>query len=147
MGYNYRPTEITAALALAQLEKLEQNNECRRTLVDIYRENLAHDERLRVPFLGHLGVSACHLMPILLPLGCDRTEVIDRLRDQGIQTSIHYPPVHQFQWYRRSFGSVSLRTTEEIAARELTLPLHPGLEVEDVRGVCLALNRALEVNR
>ncbi len=145
LGYNYRPSEITAALALAQLEKLERNNARRRELTRAYRERLAGEERLVLPFADHPGRPSCHLMAVLLPAGADRERVMSRLRDRGIQTSVHYPPVHRFTAYGRRRGTRAdpLPVTEEVAARELTLPLHPLMTEADVDRVTGALAEAL----
>jgi len=66
------------------------------------------------------------------------------LRDAGIQTTIHYPPAHQFSYYRKLFPKVDLPLTEQFSRRELTLPLHPRLEPEHVRSVVNALEEALD---
>ena len=54
------------------------------------------------------------------------------LRERGIQTSIHYPPVHNFSFHRRYFKSKNLQLTEYIADHELTLPMYPGIKDEQI---------------
>ena len=142
LGYNYRATEITAALASAQLGKLDRNNERRRALVGLYREHLKSVEGLEVPFAGREENSSCHLMPVLLGGHNHRHGVMARLREEGIQTSIHYPPIHQFRWYRDRYPATTLPVTEDVAAREITLPLHPLMTEKDVLAVCSELKRA-----
>ena len=69
---------------------------------------------------------------------------MEQMKSRGIQTSIHYPPIHQFTAYRSQSNNLSsLPSTEEIAARELTLPLYPGLSASDVRLVVEAARDAL----
>jgi dTDP-4-amino-4,6-dideoxygalactose transaminase len=87
--------------------------------------------------------SSYHILPVILPDGADRQVVVDRMRDAGIQTSVHYPPVHRFSWYRSQFPSVHLPQTEEFCRRELTLPLHPKMEEWQVDYVARALAKAL----
>jgi len=72
--------------------------------------------------------------------------VIERLREQGIQTSIHYPPIHQFSYYRQRLGTGygMLPLTETVGLREVTLPLYPGMKTEDVKMVVDALYSALD---
>jgi dTDP-4-amino-4,6-dideoxygalactose transaminase len=89
------------------------------------------------------NASAHHIMPIVLPEGVERQHVVDKLRDSGIQTTIHYPPVHLLSLYREQFPSVRLAHTEEFARRELTLPLHPRMEDIHVEQVVSALADAL----
>lgn len=144
LGYNYRATEITAALGLAQLEKLEAHNARRGELTSTYRRQLSGDERLTLPFTKHKDRSSFHLMPVLLSPGTDRVEIMAALRERGIQTSIHYPPIHRFRTYRDRFGdSISLPVTEKVAAQELTLPLHPLMRHADVVAVSSALMECL----
>jgi dTDP-4-amino-4,6-dideoxygalactose transaminase len=87
--------------------------------------------------------SAYHIMPILLPRDVNRQEVIDELRAQGIQTTIHYPPVHQMTLYRERFPGIHLPRTEDFADRELTIPLHPQITSPVAEAVVDALASAL----
>lgn len=141
-GYNYRITEINSALGLAQLDRLERNNATRRGLIDEYQRRLRDVDGLVVPFLDRQASSACHLQVVLLPEGVDRRHVQRSLKDRGIQTSVHYPPVHRFTQYARNFEATVPRV-DAIAERIVTLPLHPLLSLEDVATVCDALKDAL----
>jgi dTDP-4-amino-4,6-dideoxygalactose transaminase len=73
-------------------------------------------------------------MPVLLAGGGQRQAVMNQLRERGIQTSIHYPAIHQFSFYRDRCA-VSLPLTEAVASRQLTLPLYPAMEVGQVNQV------------
>jgi dTDP-4-amino-4,6-dideoxygalactose transaminase len=83
---------------------------------------------------------------VILDESVDRHVVFERLRDQGIQTSIHYPPIHQFSYYRRRLGirSGTMPLTEAAGRREITLPLHPGMNGDDVKTVVDGLRLALQ---
>jgi len=143
LGYNYRIDEIRAALGLVQLEKLPKNNELRKKWTKRYWENLA-DTEVTLPFRDKQGEPSYHILPVLLPTGIDRKTFMDALKARGIQTSIHYPPIHSFTYYRSRYGIVSLPCTEEMAAREITLPLYPGLGEEKVDFVCDSVIGALK---
>jgi dTDP-4-amino-4,6-dideoxygalactose transaminase len=144
LGYNYRIDEMRSALGLVQLEKLAQNNERRCELTAEYRRLLTDVPGLLVPFSHHPGTSACHLLPILLDSEIDRRAFIERMRDQGIQTSIHYPPIHQFSYYQERLGNQAriLPVTESVGRREVTLPMYPGMTIRDVKTVVEALRLA-----
>lgn len=143
LGYNYRLDELRAALGLVQLAKLKQWNEKRAELTRLYRARLEQEcPEVQVPF-SQGGTSAHHIMPVLLPKGVKRQAVIEALRDAGVQTTVHYPPVHQFSLYRSRFGEISLPLTEEFSERELTLPLHPSMNEGHVEMVAGALAKAL----
>lgn len=144
-GHNYRMDEIHAALGSVQLRKLGRKNEQRRNATVHYRSVLA--ERLPqvgIPFHGvDVAASSCHIMPVLLPANADRSAVMKSLASQRIQSSVHYPPVHQFTAYRERCPGVQLEMTKMVAPRLLTLPLFPQMTTEKVEAVVDALHRAL----
>ncbi len=143
LGYNYRMDELRAALGLAQLARLEQWNARRRELSNYYRDRLAEElSDIVVPF-APAWETAAHLLPILLPEHADRARIMEELRQARIQSSIHYPPIHRFSYYRERFPSVSLPNTESFCSRELTLPLHPSLSESDVDRVVATLKTIL----
>lgn len=136
LGYNYRIDEIRAALGLEQLKKLPRNNARRAELTQLYRETMQElAPKVTIPFSSHPGASSHHILPALLPKGIERVTVMEHLKSQGIQTSIHYPPVHSFTAYRELATSAQLPLTEDIARREITLPLYPMMKEEDVISV------------
>ncbi|SED63742.1 dTDP-4-amino-4,6-dideoxygalactose transaminase [Rhizobiales bacterium GAS188] len=148
LGYNYRMDEFRAAVGLIQLAKLDEWNDSRRHLTRHYVQSL--QERcpsVCLPFANwHAAsnhISAHHIMPIVLPKDTDRQRVVEKLRDAQIQTTIHYPPVHRFSFYRGRFPLVRLPVTEEFARRELTLPLHPRMGERDVEMVSAELAGAI----
>lgn len=129
LGYNFRFDEMRAALALVQLRKLKGNNQRRNELARNYYYHLRTIPHFQVPFKNHGHFSNFHIFPVILPPGCNRLDIMAFLRDKGIQTSIHYPPVHQFSEYKFFFGDDQpvLPLTESVGRRVLTLPMFPGL--------------------
>ena len=142
LGFNYRIDEIHSALGLVQLGKLAKNNKRRAKLTALYRE-LLQETAVTIPFLNSSGTPAYHIFPILLPAHNDRMRFVDLMREAGVQTSIHYPPIHKFQYYRQRFGQHHLPKTEAVAARELTLPLFPTMNLEMVEFVVTTLQSCL----
>lgn len=140
IGLNYRPTEISAAIGSVQLGKLNDDRSRRGELVSLYHSGLTGISRLDVPFAGHKGASAHHLLPVLLPKGSDREWVRQRLRAAGVPTSVHYPPTHRMTYYRDDPDGLRadaiprerLARTESVARRLLSLPLHARLGDDDV---------------
>jgi dTDP-4-amino-4,6-dideoxygalactose transaminase len=144
LGYNYRLDELRAAMGLVQLARLSEWNQKRRKLTDIYCEALnTHIPEITIPFSDEHHTAA-HLMPVLLPFQTDRMRIMEQLRRVNIQTSIHYPPVHLFSYYRNKFPGIQLPKTESFCERELTLPLHPALTENDIDYVVQELKKALE---
>jgi dTDP-4-amino-4,6-dideoxygalactose transaminase len=140
LGWNYRMDEFRAAVGLVQLKSLRRWNDRRGELSRLYRDALRErGAGATMPFANVRGPSAYHLLPVLLPGGADREELMGELRDAGVQTTVHYSPIHWLSFYRSRFPSVRLPQTEEFARRELTLPLHPKLTDSDVEIVADAL--------
>ncbi len=146
LGYNYRIDEIRAAIGRVQLSKLDLNNERRRNLSVLYREQLEElVPSIVVPFNSPRGTSACHLMPILLPVGFDRIEFMEHLKSNGIQTSIHYPPIHKFQTYTNGgTAHFGLPVTDSVTGREVTIPLFSGLTEKNVADVVHSIQAAIQ---
>ena len=145
LGYNYRIDEIRSALGLVQLGKLPANNSRRQELTGLYRDTLAEIvPDVIMPFALANGRSAFHILPILLPNGANRLIFMDEMKVLGIQTSIHYPPVHTFQAFsREDFPHEDLNVTNDLAAREVTLPLYPGMTDDNLLQVVNAVRNAL----
>jgi len=141
VGYNYRLDDLRAALGLAQLDRLKSSLTRRRALVARYRERFAELPGLRIPDHGGRGDPAHYIMPVMLAHG-QRARVRAQLEEAGVQTSVHYAPVHRFEHYR-SLGA-QLPRTEEIADKILTLPLYPSMTDAQVDRICDALAQALE---
>jgi len=142
-GYNYRMDEMRAALGSTQLARLEERNAQRGALSKRYAECLNSEADLVVPFIDAPGKSAYHLQTVILPQHADRAVIRENLKADGIQTSVHYPPIHLFTAYR-TVTPRSLPLTEEVGQRILTLPLYPKLEIQQVDWVSKRLIAAIE---
>jgi dTDP-4-amino-4,6-dideoxygalactose transaminase len=149
-GFNYRIDEIRSAIGLVQLGRLEEGNRRRRALARRYHERLGGDLRITLPFEGFeargVGESAHHILPVLLPLGSPREAIMAAMKARGIQTSVHYPPIHGFTFHGATdrVRTAGLPRTEDIAARELTLPLYPRMTDAQVDEVVSALRASLD---
>jgi dTDP-4-amino-4,6-dideoxygalactose transaminase len=136
LGFNYRIDEIRAALGSVQITRMDELNEARSKLADRYRDRLA-GSAFSIPSFGRRGRSAHHLAVVVASSPDERDRARERLRQLRIQTSVHYPPVHRFSYYRDQ--NLELPRAEQIADRVVTLPLHPKLSQADVDTVCDAL--------
>ncbi len=143
LGYNYRITEINAALGIVQLKKLDAFNRRRFDVYRLYRElttNLPIEFQHIPDYVKH----AHHILPVLVPSGL-RGKVRKELASRGIATSIHYTPVYKFTYYQKlGYSSSRLENAEDAGKRVVTLPLHQNLSDEDVHKVCSELKQVLE---
>jgi len=144
-GFNYRLDEIRAALGLCQLRTLSDANRVRGERTLQYRAGLAALRGVTVPFTSSTrGTPAYHLMPIAFADRATRDRVLAGLKERGIQSSIHYPPVHLFSVFLDRMGHVDgLGLTEDIASRVLTLPLWGSMTARHVDEVLAALESVL----
>jgi dTDP-4-amino-4,6-dideoxygalactose transaminase len=141
-GLNYRIHEISSALGLVQLQKLEEANNKRKALVEHYRERLDGLPSISIPYKNFSrGKPNYHIMPVLLSDKIDRTAVIESMKQDGIQTSIHYPAIQNFSAYKDKVNSTP--KAEYVCAHELTLPLYPTMTTNEVDIVCDALIKGI----
>lgn len=137
-GLNYRIDEMRATLGLVQLEKLEVANKARQKLVLHYYERLDGQLKINIPFRRFSrGNPNYHIMPILLDDSVDRLHVIESMKEDGIQTSIHYPEIQEFSAYKDTVNPTPI--AQYVSKHELTLPLYPTMTIEEVDLVCDAL--------
>jgi len=141
LGSSYVPSEVTAALLLAQLERAEELNTARQRAWDAYHEALAQldrDGRLVRQVLPAGCKGNAHIFFVVLPTAEERDALLAHLRSRGIGATFHYVPLHSSPAGRRlGRAAGSLRNTDDLAARMVRLPLWPGI---DPRPVVDAIN-------
>jgi len=134
LGYNFRLSNISAALGLAQLRKVDPIIDMRTRIAEMYTSLL----RTHVPKASQMstleGYKHVHqLYSIRVP---DRDGLMQFLTGQGIMTKIYFSPVHLTRYYRHALGyQVSLPVTERVAQDIVSLPIYPGMPVEDIEKV------------
>lgn len=141
-GFNYRIDEIRAALGLVQLAKLHESNKRRREITEHYFNRFERIRSISVPFRKFdRGLPTCHIMPILLDESINRQAIVELMKEDGVQTSIHYPSIQSFTAYRDDVAPTPL--SQWVSEHELTLPLYPTMSDADVDLVCDSLDKAL----
>ena len=144
LGYNYRMDDIRAAIGIAQLEKLLPDINKRICVRRSYIDRLETENRITIPFKSFSEFSASYIFPIVLKDGdSEKRDSREYLAKKGIQTSVHYPPVHRFQIYQQ-FAKNPLPVTEYVTDCEFTLPMYGALSNEEVVYICNTLKEALD---
>lgn len=138
LGFNYRITDVQAALGLHQLSKLERFIDLRNALADRYRDLLAGLPVQLPPSASAGWRHAYHLFPIRVS---DRRRVYDGMRERGIGVQVHYVPIYRHPLH--ASDGASFPQTEAAYAGLLSLPLYPDLSEEQQDRVVRALEKSL----
>lgn len=136
LGYNYRMDDIRASLGIAQLKKLEGDLEQRSQVRRWYCERLSGMDRVEIPFVDVEEFSSNYIFPIVLKNSDSekRDMFRNKLHENGIQTSVHYPAIHRFSIYKGYAGE--LPNTEYATDNEVTLPMYAKLQEKDIEYIC-----------
>ena len=131
-GFNYRMSELQAALGLSQLKRIDTFVEKRRAIARYYPERLSKE-----PYASHITCvpyhegSSYHLFVIHLKNRQKRDFVYQELKKNGVETGVHYLPLYAYQGYRELLGNLSLTGADTYANSCLSLPIYPNLSRED----------------
>lgn len=137
IGYNYRMTDLQAAVGLAQLESLNRHLTIRRLLANRYRDNLSG---IRYLTLQGGERSSAWTFALLLPEGVSREDIASRLLEDGIETRPFFDPIPSLPPYLGEVPPIAA----SIASRGFLLPLHCAMDVSDVDYVCERLTETIE---
>jgi dTDP-4-amino-4,6-dideoxygalactose transaminase len=136
VGYNFRMTDLAAAIGLAQLPKLAAYNERRRAIAARY------DAELRGVIVPRSRPGVTHVYHQYTLRVNERDAFAERLRERGVGSAIYYPiPVHrQSPYMALGYGSQSFPVTDRLTAQVLSIPVHPSLTDDEVATVIAAVN-------
>lgn len=133
LGFNYRMTDIQAALGMSQMRRLDEFVTQRHVISQCYEELLKETPVTR-PWLHPDTYSSLHLYIVRLPIGAMKTshhEVFERMRADGIGVNLHYIPVYRQPYYQRmGFQREDFPEAERYYSEAITLPIYPGLTPE-----------------
>ncbi|PLA74886.1 UDP-4-amino-4,6-dideoxy-N-acetyl-beta-L-altrosamine transaminase [Hydrogenovibrio sp. SC-1] len=144
LGFNYRMTDLQAALGLSQLKQLEAFVEKRHQLAQVYHQSLKNFP-LKLPFQSEGNRSSYHLFPIQLETEVvSRQQFFDRLREKGLGVNVHYIPVHTQPYYQqRGFRVGDYPVAEAYYRKAISIPLHQGMTIANQATVIKAIKESL----
>lgn len=145
LGYNYRMTEMSAALGASQIERLNTFLDSRARVARMYNEQLRGVAGVRAPVVKKHVRMSWFVYVITLAEGLKRDPVIKALAEQGIPSRGYFAPIHTQAYIRRMFGDLAgtLPVTEAVAQRTIALPFHNAMSESDVAQVVTALKASL----
>ena len=148
LGYNYRMTDIQAALGVKQLEKLPLFLQKRRAYVEKYNKAFSNIDELIIPHQLEAVKSSWHLYIIQLKLdklNIGRRDVFEALREKNIGVNVHYIPVYDHPYYRKlGYRQGQCPNAEKLYAGIITLPLFPKMKEEEADYVIESLLEVIE---
>ncbi|MGC8492287.1 MAG: DegT/DnrJ/EryC1/StrS family aminotransferase [Syntrophobacteraceae bacterium] len=146
LGFNYRMTDVEAAIGRRQLLRLDAMLAVRRANAEVLTAGLADVPGIRAQKIGREGLHARHQYCVVIDaekFGCSRDSLAERLREQGIGSGVHYPRgLHQQPVFEELYGPLTLPVTEKTAETILALPVHHGLTPEDAAAVVAAIKNS-----
>ena len=145
LGYNYRLDEMSAALGLSQLARIDELLQKRERVARMYGEHLRRVERVTAPVVAPTTTRQSWFVYVVrLAPDVDRQAIMARLHEQGIACRPYFTPIHLQPFYVERFGyrPGSFPVTEAVAQSTLALPFHGELDEETVALVCKALREA-----
>lgn len=151
-GFKYNLTDVASAMGIHQLRRADDFHRRRCEVVELYRGRLADLDELILPEENPDRIHSWHLFVLRLRLErlvINRAEFIDRLKEAGIGTSVHYTPLHMHPYYRDKFGYRSEDLPVMAAAYQqiITLPVYPGLNDDEIEYACRAVRKIVTCHR
>jgi perosamine synthetase len=149
LGYNFRLDEMSAALGISQLEKIEQILEKRSQVANQYMIRLREIDEVTVQFIGKNVVMSWFVFVIRFKNGIDRNQVILALKEKGVASKPYFPPIHLQPFYKNQFGYKvgDFPVTEKISNQCLALPFYNSLGEEEIDWVVDALKQSIFQNK
>jgi UDP-4-amino-4,6-dideoxy-N-acetyl-beta-L-altrosamine transaminase len=139
LGYNYRMTDLQAALGLSQLRRIERFIRRRQKIESLYGASLSKLD-VKLPFQASNVQSALHLYVLQVRAG-DRLRIFKSLHDCGVMVNLHYIPVYRHPFYSKlGYAREDFPNSEKYYARALSLPMFPKLSNHQVTKICEILS-------
>jgi UDP-4-amino-4,6-dideoxy-N-acetyl-beta-L-altrosamine transaminase len=148
VGFNYRLTDMQCVLGLSQLNKLDKFLDRRRNIAEYYNRTFKDDARLIIPAVSEFAKHAYHLYPLQIrfdALNVSKKEFFARLKSKRILGQVHYIPVHLQPFYKNNFGFKfgDFPIAERFYAYEISIPMYPTLEEEDLNYISATIIETL----
>jgi len=152
-GFKYNLTDIAAAMGLHQLDKAEWMRDVRQKYAEMYTAAFKDVSELQTPFHGTSdSLHSWHLYTLRIwpeKLRISRAEFIEKLKEVGIGTSVHFIPLHLHPYYRDRYGYKygDFPVSEDLYEREISLPIYPKMTEQDVQRVIEAVLATVKNHR
>jgi len=147
LGFNYRMTDIQAALGVSQLRKLNKFKAKRRELFKLYKKEFIGDDRFSLLEEPEYSDACYHLCPLLIDfdkISMTKEDLFNKLKEKGLFLQVHYIPVHTQPYYKNlGFNEGDFPKAEEYYRKTLSLPLYPQLTKNGVKYITKTIKELL----
>jgi UDP-4-amino-4,6-dideoxy-L-N-acetyl-beta-L-altrosamine transaminase len=145
MGYNYRLTEIAAALGISQLKKLDRFVKKRNEIAEYFDKRFENNKLFLTQKIEKNQRSSRHLYPIILnpALHCQKEEIFQELQEKGLGVQVHYKPIYQNSFYKEQFEEFSLPVANDFYRSEISIPCNQTMSMNDAKYVADVLLEVL----
>lgn len=140
-GFNYKMSDINAALGRSQLKRIDKFINARTKIADMYKLTLGED--IELPYTARNVKHAWHLFHITVS---DRNKLYETLKEKGIQTQVHFIPIYRFTYYKNRFqlNPADFPYTEDVFREILSLPIYPDLKAHELSYIVETINDSLK---
>ena len=140
-GYNFRLSNMLAAIGVEQMKKIEKLNKKRQQLAAVYNKALKSVKEVALPVTKEGRTHVYQMYTIKVPAE-HRDALVGALREHNIEASVHFiPAVHDQIYYKEKYKpTVPLTVTDRLCSEIITLPMYPNLSIADVRRVCTVIS-------
>ncbi len=130
-GNKYNTTDMNAAIGIEQLKKLDWMNKQRENIAEKYTKAFSEHEKIELPYIKSDRETSWHLYVIKID---NRNEVIEKLKELGIGTSVHFIPIHKHPFYQNKYGYIDsdYPVSNKVFEKSLSLPIYPSMCSEDI---------------
>ncbi len=139
-GFNYRLNEISSAILIEQLKKIDKLNNKRKILASYYKMKINKSfSNITIPFEKLIGGNfSYHIYPIILPEKINKMKFINFLSKNGIETTTHYTPINRLRFYKTN---IKLRNLDKIYKRLVSLPIYPDLKKSEINYIIKTIKK------
>ena len=150
LGFNYRMSELSAALGVAQMERIDEMLEKRQKVANLYNERLSKIEGIKIPYIAPNVKMSWFVYVIRLDdkrfSKEDRDQIMKKLKARGINCRDYFPPIHLEPFYVKMFGykKGSFPLTEEVSGLTIALPFYNNLTEKEINYICNSLHNIIK---
>lgn len=145
-GFNFRMTELQAALGISQLKKIDRFLGTREKIAHFYDKQFEKNPYFFTLRKNTANKSTNHLYPIILApsLWCQKEDIFKMLKKNGLGVQVHYKPINEFSLYKKLFGELYLSNASDFYRAEISIPCHQKMTLEDAKNVCERVLKTFE---